>query len=78
MLSLLKISNMALWIMGIGNKVKVHRISTEDDLFGIIVKVRFGRKKYHFPLNELKALDKESSNYKLLEDYTRWSPEDEL
>ena len=61
-----------------GNKVKVHRISTEDDLFGIIVKVRFGRKKYHFPLNELKALDKESSNYKLLKDYTRWSPEDEL
>lgn len=31
-----------------------------------------------YQINEMKALDKESSNYKLLEDYTRWSPEDEL
>ena len=32
-----------------GNKVRVHRISTEDDLFGIIVKVPSEEKSTTFP-----------------------------
>jgi len=55
-----------------GDRLSVKKIEMIDDLYGIIIKARKGRKKYHFPLCDLEAIDKESSNYKYLDDYAVW------
>ena len=52
--------------------VKVLDADFEDDLFGIIARVRKGRKKYAIPLCDLLVLDKTSSNYELVEHYKTW------
>ncbi|MCP4418265.1 MAG: hypothetical protein GY805_16710, partial [Chloroflexi bacterium] len=38
-----------------GDKVRVHAIEDADEHYGIIVKLRRGRKQYHLPLCELAA-----------------------
>jgi hypothetical protein len=55
-----------------GNRVQVIRISALDDLRGIIVHVQAGRGEYDFPLCELEVVDKRSSNYQAVDDYTVW------
>lgn len=40
-----------------GDKVKVHGLDLEDDLYGIIVNIRRGRKKYSFPLVDLEPIN---------------------
>ena len=55
-----------------GDKVKVLEVSIVDDLYGVIVKLRQGRKIYHFPLCDLDCLDTESKNYQLVHDYAVW------
>jgi len=55
-----------------GDKVSVVGIEFEDDLHGIIVAVKKGRKKYIYELCNLKAVDKTSTNAKLLDDYGVW------
>ena len=54
------------------DKVSVKRIDVIDDLYGIIVELRCGRKEFHHPLNDLEIIDKKSSNYQYIEDYTVW------
>jgi hypothetical protein len=54
------------------DKVKVLEITTVDDLYGVIVKIRKGRKIYHFPLCDLEVCDKKSSNYEHVDDYAVW------
>jgi len=55
-----------------GDKVKILEIADVDDLYGVIVKLRQGKKIYHFPLCDLDCLDKESKNYQLVYDYAVW------
>lgn len=54
------------------DKVKVERIESVDDLYGVIVKVRAGRAIYHYPLCDLETIDKKSENNQHLDDYLVW------
>ena len=55
-----------------GDKVKVVSIYEDDDIYGILVSLRHGRKKYEFPLCDLEVLDKSSANYQPVKDYAIW------
>ena len=55
-----------------GDRVKVTGIDLVDDMYGIIVDVRRGRRKYACPLCELKVLDEDSLNYQVVKDYRVW------
>lgn len=55
-----------------GDKIRIHGIVGSDDLYGVLVKLRFGRKVYHFPLCDIVAGDKKTHNYMILDDYSIW------
>lgn len=55
-----------------GDTGSINSISMVDELYGIIVELRVGRKKYEYPLCEFVATDKQSSNYQLIQDYRVW------
>jgi len=55
-----------------GDRVKVTGIGLVDDLYGIIVDLRRGRRKYAFPLCDLEVTDKRSPNYQIVRDYAVW------
>ena len=55
-----------------GDKLTVLNADFEDDMYGVVADVKKGRKKYAFPLCDLKATDKNSPNYKLIDDYRAW------
>jgi hypothetical protein len=55
-----------------GDRVTVRRISTADDLYGIIVRVAHRRRLVAFPLCDLEVTDERSPNYQLVEDYGVW------
>jgi len=55
-----------------GDKLSVIGFEFEDDLRGIIVAVKKGRKKYGYQLCDLKTVDETSTNSKLLDDYSMW------
>lgn len=55
-----------------GDKIRVHSILGHEDLYGVIVKLRYGRKEYHFPLCDIDALDNKSINYQIVDDYGDW------
>ncbi|TEB15227.1 Calcium binding protein [Pelotomaculum sp. FP] len=55
-----------------GDKISVKGISGVDDLFGLIVEIRHGCKKYHFPLLDIEVIDKGSVNYQPVENYKVW------
>lgn len=55
-----------------GERVQVKRIHDTDDLYGIIVEVRRGREKFWFPLCDLEATDRSSTNYQFVKDYAVW------
>ena len=52
-----------------GDKLKVTKIYSSEDLYGIIVEVR---KKKYFPLCDLDGLDLEDEATQALEDYKTW------
>ena len=56
----------------VGDRVKVTGIRDIEDLYGILVDVRMGHRKFVFPLCDLKAVDQKSSNYELTDDYAVW------
>jgi|GEM_PF-995769 len=56
----------------VGDIIKVTAIEGSDDLHGIIVKARMGRKQYSFPLCLLELVDKDSKNYQPVDDYNFW------
>jgi hypothetical protein len=58
--------------LGVGDRLRVHSIAIVDDLYGVIVDVRLGRRKYAHPLCDLEVLDKESPNYQNVQDYAVW------
>ncbi|MCW5211467.1 hypothetical protein VU04_00980 [Desulfobulbus sp. TB] len=43
-----------------------------EDIYGILVSLRHGRKTYEFPLCDLEVLDKSSPNYEPVQDYAIW------
>lgn len=55
-----------------GDKVSVKGLTMIDDLYGIIVEGRFGRKKYHFPLCDLEPVGKRQPNYQVVHDFAVW------
>lgn len=55
-----------------GERVQVKSIYETDDLYGIIVEVRRGREKFWFPLCDLEATDRGSTNYQFVKDYAVW------
>ncbi len=58
--------------LGAGDRVKVLGISLVADLYGIIVEVRRGRRKYELPLCDLEVVDEDSPNYQPVSDYSLW------
>ena len=56
----------------VGDRLNVQGISSVEDLYGIIVKVRRGRRRYDVLLCDLEAVNKSSSNYQVLRDYVIW------
>lgn len=55
-----------------GDKLKVIGISMIDDLHGIIVDVKKGRKKYAFELCLLEPVDEDKEVKELVDDYSVW------
>ena len=55
-----------------GDQVKVTELELVDDLYGIIMQVYSGRRKYAFPLCELDVIDQLSTNHQPVEDYKLW------
>ena len=55
-----------------GDSVKVTGLVETDDLYGILVNVTLGRKRYVFPLCDLTVRDKNSPNYLPVRDYCVW------
>jgi hypothetical protein len=55
-----------------GDRVSVKKISIVDDLYGVIVELRRGRKKYCHPLSDLEVINEDSVNYQAITDYRVW------
>ena len=55
-----------------GDRVKVTGIGLVDELYGVIVDLRRGRRKYAFPLCDLEVKDENSPNYQIVRDYAVW------
>ena len=56
------------------DEYKILSIDGYDHDYGIFVNVRriSDKKKFTFPLADLKAVDKKSDNYQILDDYSMW------
>jgi hypothetical protein len=57
---------------GLGHTIKVICVESEDDLYGIIVKVREDKQTRFVPILDLEVLEPDGVNKKLLEDYAEW------
>ena len=55
-----------------GDEVRVEGINDVDDTYGVLVDARVGRRKYVFPLCDLKPADQHSPNHQPLQDYATW------
>jgi len=55
-----------------GDKIRIHGLLGYEDGYGVIVKLRFGRKAYHFPLSDIETVGKTSENEKIIETYREW------
>ncbi len=49
-----------------------HPIEDEDESYGIIVKVREGRKTGYIPLADVEVVSQEDSNFWLVREYVVW------
>lgn len=56
----------------LGHEMKIVGIDMEDDLCGVIVKAREGRRVGHVPLCDVEVLDKKSPNYWHVREYAVW------
>jgi Calcium binding len=56
-----------------GDRIKVIGLNDIiDDSYGLIIDLRFGRKKYALPLCDLRVIDRKSPNYRLINDFSTW------
>ena len=58
--------------LDVGDRISVTGIAETVDLYGIIVDLKHGRKRYQFPLCDLEVVDKKSRNYQPVKDYAVW------
>ena len=56
----------------LGHEMKAIDISMEDDLYGIILKVREGRKVGYVPLCDVEVIDKSNPNFWPVREYVVW------
>jgi len=56
----------------LGHEMKVIGIEQEDDLYGIILKVREGRRIGHVPLCDVEVIEKKDSNFWPVREYIVW------
>jgi len=56
----------------LGHEMKVIGIDQEDDLYGIILKVREGRRVGYVPLCDVEVLDQENPNFWPVREYVVW------
>lgn len=56
----------------LGHTMKVIGLEMEDDLYGVIAKVREKRRVGAVPLGDLRVISKRSRNTELLEEYLEW------
>ncbi|AFY68325.1 hypothetical protein Pse7367_0004 [Thalassoporum mexicanum PCC 7367] len=59
---------------GLGHKMKAIAIDDEisDDLYGIIIKAKEGRKTGYVPLADVEVTDKEDPNFWAVREYVVW------
>jgi hypothetical protein len=55
-----------------GDPMKVVGFEGVEDLYGVLVNIRAGRNTYVFPLCDLEAANKKSTNYTFTDDYAVW------
>jgi hypothetical protein len=55
-----------------GDRVRVLAITEADADYGVIVRLRKGRRQYHFPLCDLAALDEDSEDGEIVRQYRIW------
>ncbi|MFQ5793904.1 MAG: calcium-binding protein [Candidatus Bipolaricaulia bacterium] len=61
-----------LWVEERGDRLRVTGFALVDDLYGIIVDVKRGRRKYAMPLCDLEVIDEKSPNHQVVKDYAMW------
>ena len=59
-------------ILHLGDRVEVVNIAGYDELYGVLVNIRFDGKDYVFPLCDLQAVDEYSPNSQPIMDYSTW------
>jgi len=55
-----------------GDVLTVQGIESVEDLYGLIIRVKKGRRTYHFPLCDLTPTDEKSPNYQPVRIYAIW------
>ena len=55
-----------------GDIVKVVGVDDIIDLYGMMMKIKRGRKTLYTPLAELQVVDEKSKNYKIINAYQEW------
>ena len=55
-----------------GDKIRIHGILEIDESYGLIVRLRLGKKGYHFPLCDIEVIDKTSSDNQFVDAYGNW------
>ena len=58
--------------VSIGDIVTVKKIDGLIDMYGLLVEIRKGRKKYIFPICDLEIIDTKSENYLLFDAFLEW------
>ena len=59
-------------LFSMGHIMKVLCVESEDDLYGIIVKVREGRQTAFVPVLDLEVVNPKGLNNQYLEEYAEW------
>lgn len=55
-----------------GDLLKVIKLVEDEPDYGVLAEVKFGTKKYIYPMCDLSAVDESSPNYIVLDDYQVW------
>ena len=56
----------------LNDSVNVKQIEGFEDLYGVLLEIRKGRKKYVFPLCDLEVVDKQSRNRYIIDAFLEW------
>jgi len=52
--------------------VNVKKIESFEDMYGVLLEIRKGRKKYIFPLCDLEVVEKQSKNRFIIDAFLEW------